>query len=714
MLKESLQRFWGYDSFRPLQERAMRCVLSDRDSVVVLPTGGGKSLCYQVPAVCRDGLAVVVSPLISLMKDQVDALECCGVPAAVVNSTLSFAERREVAEDVRHGKIRLLYFAPERLVQERTLDFLARSNLQFVAIDEAHCISEWGHDFRPEYRQLKILRERFPKVALHAYTATATERVRHDIASSLGLREPEFLIGSFDRSNLFYRVERRTERLRQVSGVLDRHRGESGIVYCISRKDVDSPTDSLNAAGYRARAYHAGLSDSERKAAQEDFIEDRVETIVATVAFGMGIDTPNVRYVVPAGLPMSLENYQQESGRAGRDGLEAECCLFFSPNDARIWRSIIAEESGSHNAALASLAALDAFCTGVTCRHEALVSYFGQSLGGKRCQACDVCLGDVDLVDDALTLAQKILSGVIRVGQRFGGEYVSLHLHCSKDKRLVDNGHDQLSTHGLLAEFDRRGVRDWIEQRVGQGLLVKEGEYNVLKVTPAGRAVLRGEGQPRLLKPRARKDSKKATAEVQRDNWEGVDRGLFDELKSLRRETAEERGVPAYVVFGDTALRAMARQRPSTLEGFRAIRGVGDKKLADYGEMFLARITDYCERSGIKTDVDDSPAPTPPPRRLEPSHNGQQVFALFRQGRSLHEICEHSGRTLGTVTNYLCEFLRHEQRTDPAPWVDTETFEAIRQAVAEVGPYPLRPIFEHLGEQVPFEAIRIALACLSE
>jgi len=608
-LAEVLRQYWGYDGFLPLQAEAMSCAVQGRDSVVVLPTGGGKSLCFQAPAMCLPGLALVVSPLISLMKDQVDALRNCGVPAAFANSTLSPAERRQVSADVRSGRLRLLYLAPERLLTEGTLEFLRAARISLIAIDEAHCISSWGHDFRPEYRGLRVLKEAFPQVGVHAYTATASETVRRDIAEQLRLTDPEFLVGSFDRPNLVYKVQRRNDRLRQIREVLDRHRGESGVIYCITRKEVDQTTATLAELGYRVLPYHAGLTDDQRRRHQDKFIEDEADTIIATVAFGMGIDKPNVRYVIHAGMPKSLENYQQESGRAGRDGLEAECCLFYSGQDYGIWKSIIggSEESGREGA-LRSLSGMLDFCTGVRCRHRAIVEYFGQQLAGTSCSACDVCLGQLDLVDDALIVGQKILSCVMRLQQRFGGDYTAKVLNGSKEQRIVQLGHDRLSTWGLLADENLRTIRDWIEQLVSQDFLAKVGEYNQLQVTPVGWRLLRGEVTPRLLRPvRPSKDAKPAKSRVAEDSWEGVDRGLFDELRRLRHEKALEQQVPAYIVFGDAALRDMARRRPSSLLAFRLVKGVGDKKLADYGQEFVDCIVAYCETHGLRMDPGGRP-----------------------------------------------------------------------------------------------------------
>ena len=604
-LIQILKRYWGYDSFLPLQQEAMECVLAGRNSVVVLPTGGGKSLCFQAPALYLPGLAVVVSPLIALMKDQVDGLRSCGVAAACLNSSLSHEEQRQVANDIRAGGLRLLYVAPERLVTEGTLEFLKQANVSLIAVDEAHCISAWGHDFRPEYRALRVVKDAFPGIGVHAYTATATQQVRTDIAQQLGLTDPEVLVGSFDRPNLIYRIQRRTDRLNQVCEVMNRHPGDSGIVYCISRADVDRTTAALVKRGHRALPYHAGMSGEDRRRNQEAFITEKADTIVATVAFGMGIDKSNVRYVIHAGMPKTLEHYQQESGRAGRDGLDAECCLFYSGSDFRVWKQILEQTpEDARTGQLHSLSAMYNFCTSVVCRHRALVAHFGQQLESVACKACDVCLGDLDVVDDSLTIGQKILSCVVRLGQRFGGDYTSLVLAGSKDQRILSNRHDQLSTWGILADSDRRAIRDWIEQLAEQDYLAKVGEYNVLHLTSEGRQLLRGEVTPRLLKPSApAKKSERSAKTVAADSWEGVDSELFEALRRLRREKSDERGVPAYVVFGDAALRDMARRRPSTLDGFLQVHGVGEKKCADYGADFLDCIVQHCHSRELPTDV---------------------------------------------------------------------------------------------------------------
>jgi ATP-dependent DNA helicase RecQ len=591
-LRTILRDYWGYDDFRPLQEEAMRAVIDGRDSLVVLPTGGGKSLCFQAPALAMPGLAVVVSPLIALMKDQVDSLVDCGVRAACVNSTLTPAEKRDIAEEIKADRLKLLYLSPERLLTDRTLEFLQQVPLSFIAIDEAHCISEWGHDFRPEYRNLRVLKDRFPNVALHTYTATATPHVRDDIVRELGLREPEVLVGSFDRPNLIYRVRRRSDLLKQLREVVDRHADEPGIIYTIRRTDVEEIAAHLASLGYQALPYHAGLSDEDRRHNQDAFINDRCRIIVATVAFGMGIDKSNVRYVIHAAAPKSLESYQQESGRSGRDGLEAECWLFHSAGDFQTWRRLQQDlPPQAFEIAMKLLAGMDGFANGVTCRHRAITSYFGEELPIDNCGACDVCLAELDLVDEPLIIAQKILSCVVRVQERYGGEHVAQVLVGSNEEKIIQRGHNQLSTWGILGDHNKKNVRAWIDQLIHQSYLERYGEYNVLRLTPSGWEVLRGETTPQLLKPAKQKSKRESRASV--ESWEGVDRGLFDVLRAYRKQQAEERSVPPYVVFSDATLRDLARHLPTTPDELLTIHGIGAKKCAEYGDDILREIAAY-------------------------------------------------------------------------------------------------------------------------
>jgi ATP-dependent DNA helicase RecQ len=472
------------------------------------------------------------------------------------------------------------------------------------------------------------LRRVFPNIPIGAYTATATDQVRRDIAAQLQLKDPAILVGSFDRPNLIYKVRPRNQILKQVREVLDRYKGESGIIYCIRRKDVEQMAESLTAKGYRVAPYHAGLTDDTRKRNQDDFVAEKVDTIIATVAFGMGIDKSNVRYVIHAGMPKSLEHYQQESGRAGRDGLEAECHLFYSGGDYGVWKSILlnprveqeARDSGmgvspmqhrrdvdatapsATEIALAKLARMYAYCTDAVCRRKTILEYFGQPYPQDNCGTCDICLGDVDLADDALILAQKVLSCVLRLGQRFGGGYTALVLTGSRDQRILENQHDELSTYGLLKDHDSRTVHNWIEQLAGQGFVDKAGEYNVLSVTPEGRRVLKGEVTPRLLKPVEKAEKRERKAKVAVEGWEGVDRGLFEALRTVRAALASERHVPAYIIFGDAALRDMARKRPSTLDRFLGVRGVGEMKREQYGRVMIEKIRAYCLEHALEMD----------------------------------------------------------------------------------------------------------------
>ena len=598
-LLEILHRVWGFSDFRPLQRDAMHAVLDARDSLVVLPTGGGKSLCFQAPAIARDrGLALVVSPLISLMKDQVDGLRVDGVAASYLNSTLLPHERDGVLASVRDGRCRLLYVSPERIVAEGSQALrrmLATAGVRFVAIDEAHCISQWGHDFRPEYRQLGRLRDDFPGVSLHAFTATATERVRRDIVSELRLRDPLVLVGSFDRPNLTYRVLRRGTLQKQLLDILARHEHEAGIVYCSSRREVESLAEWLQEKGHRALPYHAGLADDVRSRHQEAFLDEHADIIVATVAFGMGIDRSNVRFVAHAGAPRSPEHYQQESGRAGRDGLPAECILIYSGADFVRWRQMLEGNGEWNESARTLLRDMERFASGTRCRHRALVEYFGQRYERSDCGACDWCLKELDAVPDSVVLAQKILSCVARVRQTWGSTHVADVLIGRATDKVVAAGHDRLSTFGLLKDESAAAIRGYIEQLVGDGHLLRDGDpYPVLRLTPAGASLLRGEGACVLYREVKPPSSRKRSRSSIRETFtSAIDSDLFDVLREVRLRLARERAVPPYVIFHDTTLREMAERRPKTVDDLRQVYGVGTKKAADFGDIFLDAIRTF-------------------------------------------------------------------------------------------------------------------------
>ena len=590
-----LERYWGYTSFRPLQLEAMQAILDDRDSLVVLPTGGGKSICFQAPALLREGLAVVISPLISLMKDQVDTLVANGVPAASYHSALAPDVRASVARGIREGRFRLLYVAPERLVGEGRDSFAAlvdRQPLSFVAIDEAHCISQWGHDFRPEYRQLATLRDRWPAAGVHAFTATATARVRRDIVVQLGLRNPVELIGSFDRPNLVYRVLPRSTLKRQLQELLVRHKGHAGIIYCQSRREVDALAAWLAESGVRAVPYHAGLSDDLRHRHQDAFLNEDADVVVATVAFGMGIDRSDVRFVIHAGAPQSLEHYQQEAGRAGRDGLEAECVLISSGADFLKWRAMLEKNGEWTDARRALMRDMERYAASVGCRHRRLVQYFGETYGRDECAACDYCLGELEPVGDAVTLARKILSAVARVDQRFGASHVTNVLRGSDTEQVRSRGHETLSVFGLLRDASVDEVRGYIDQLIARGLLRQTDDgYPVLQLTAEGLALMRnGDAVPDLALARQRKvekDRPPRRPRIESESWDGVDRNLFESLRALRLRIARERGVPPYVIFHDTTLRELARLKPATLEALRHVYGVGVRKAEDLGQAVI-------------------------------------------------------------------------------------------------------------------------------
>ena len=598
-LKETLSKYWGYTSFRPLQREAMAAILDGRDSVVVLPTGGGKSLCFQAPALVRGGLGLVISPLISLMKDQVDTLVQNGVDAACYNSSLASDRKASVTAGLREGRFSLLYVSPERLAGDGSEGFLQKvGKVSYIAIDEAHCISQWGHDFRPEYRQIGALRSRYPGVSLHAFTATATARVRRDIASQLELRDAVELVGSFDRPNLLYRVLPRATLKKQLQEIMARHRGNAGIIYCTSRKEVDALAAWLSSTGLRALPYHAGLDDGERHRNQDAFINEDADVMVATVAFGMGIDRSNVRFVIHVGAPQSFEHYQQESGRAGRDGLEAECVLVYSGADFLKWR-VMLERSGELTDARRSLLRdMERYASGVGCRHRHLVSYFGQAFDKADCGACDYCLGELETVGDGVVIARKILSCVARVGQRFGAAHVANILNGSESDQVTRRGHQQLSTFGLLKDAPVSEIRGYIEQISAEGLLRQtDDQYPVLALTEAGVALLKDASvRPDLALARQRrvtKDRRTERARPHTEAWQDVDHDLFDRLRAVRLRIARERGVPPYVIFHDTVLRELARIKPRHLSDLQTVKGIGARKAEQLGAAFLDEIRSY-------------------------------------------------------------------------------------------------------------------------
>jgi ATP-dependent DNA helicase RecQ len=700
----------------------------------VLPTGGGKSLCYQAPAVLRGSgsTTVVVSPLIALMKDQVDGLRANGIAAAQIDSLQTLDQRSAAERELRQGRIRLLFVSPERLVLTDFYRLLQHIGVRTFAIDEAHCISHWGHDFRPEYRQLARLREFFPEASVHAYTATATEQVRRDIIAQLALREPVVLVGNFDRPNLTYRVLPRHDVVKQVCEVLDRHENEAGIVYCMRRRDVDDLNAALRKRGIQSLPYHAGLTPEQRQSTQEAFATEQCHVVVATIAFGMGIDRSDVRFVIHTALPKSLEHYQQETGRAGRDGLAAECVLLYSGADLLLLKSMLeksAQEPGADPSflptSLKHLADMDRYARGAVCRHKALVQYFGQNHSEPNCGACDLCLGDTVEVEDARVVAQKILSCVARVKEGFGiGQIVAI-LRGHNIESVRRRGHDKLTTFGLLRDTTDANVRDWVYQLIGQEVLDQVGdEYPILKLNSASWEVMRGQRDVRLVQLVRRKKGEKPRKGPAEESREGVDEVLYEALRQIRRRLAQERQVSAFIIFGERTLLDMARVRPATLEGLRGLYGISEAKLRDFGGQFHEVILDHCRRRGLTTDNHpggvslfrgpadpdsfDEAADQPAPITLRKESH----FALFRSGASLDEVAQQQGVKRNTAVGHLEDWIRAEKPDSIETWVARAVYDRVAEAARQVGASRLKPIYLLLGERVSYDDIRLVVAHL--
>ncbi len=595
-LDQLLKRTFGYGTFRPLQREIIHATLAGQDVFALLPTGGGKSLCFQLPALARPGLTVVVSPLIALMKDQVDALQASGVAATFLNSTLGADESRARLRGLHRGEYKLLYAAPERLMLEGWVENLKAWNVSCVAIDEAHCVSEWGHDFRPEYRQLAKLRTALPGVPLMALTATATGRVREDIITHLQLRNPATFVASFNRPNLTYRVIPKDQPLKQIIDFVRPREHESGIIYCASRAATERVAESLVSRGFAARAYHAGLTGDERSGNQENFLRDDTRIICATIAFGMGINKPNVRWIIHHDLPKNIEGYYQETGRAGRDGLPGDCLLLFSAGDIAKQTHFLDEITNEQEqqVARAQLRQIVHYAESSGCRRAELLAYFGEKFPLDNCGACDNCLEPRDTYDGTV-VAQKFLSCVYRIAQnsRFGvgmNHIIEVLTGADTDK-IRRWGHERLTTYGIGKELSRP---QW--SAVGRELMrlgfvaVAEGEYATLQLTPEGMALLKARTPLTLTKPM---DLPKSKRVVRREGDIACDEILFERLRSLRKKLADERKVPAYIVFGDTTLRAMARYYPATPDAMEGIPGMGEKKRAEFGATFAAEIASY-------------------------------------------------------------------------------------------------------------------------
>ena len=650
----ALKTHFGYDQFRPLQREIVQDALAGRDVFVLMPTGGGKSLCFQLPALMRDGLTIVVSPLISLMKDQVDALKTSGIPATYLNSTLDREEAKARWRGLHRGEYRMLYVAPERLMLDTFLERALNWNIAQLAIDEAHCISEWGHDFRPEYRELKKLRKRLPDVPIMALTATATERVRIDIVKELHLRDPRCYVASFNRPNLAYRVVPKTAPYDKLLAFIRSRPNDSGIVYCASRKSAESVARNLNEDGISAKPYHAGLTASERTKHQEAFLRDDVRVVTATIAFGMGINKPNVRFVVHYDLPKNLESYYQETGRAGRDGLPSECVLLFNPNDVAKQLHFIDEKTETEaRIARTQLRQMVHFAETRECRRATLLKYFGETFSQQSCDGCDNCLQPRATFDGTIP-AQKFLSCVYRIHARHGfgfglGHVVDI-LRGADTAAIRERGHHGLSTYGIGAELKRS---EW--QAIGRELMrlqfveCASGKFATLSLTPTGLEALR-KRTPILLTEQI--DIAKRGARTRAGAIE-CDELLFERLRALRRQLADERGVPAYIIFSDVSLREMARKYPTNSTEFRRIPGVGEQKLKDFGGPFLSEIKNYLAANPRGDFAHNVATPLDTHRRQCLNDSQTETLRRFQAGESIDQISRARGFVRSTIYGHL-------------------------------------------------------------
>ena len=682
----------------------MRHVLGKDHCLVLMPTGGGKSLCYQLPALSLDGLTLVVSPLIALMKDQVDALRANGIPAAYVNSSLPASEIGSIHTAALMGRIKILYIAPERLMVPGFVSFLDSVSVSLIAIDEAHCISEWGHDFRPDYRNLKALRARFPDVPCIALTATATERVREDIVTQLEIPDGKTFLSSFNRKNLTYTVLPKRDQFDALIGLLTKHKGESAIVYCFSRKATEDLVADLKEEGYNALPYHAGLDPAIRRTNQERFIRDETPIIVATIAFGMGIDKPDVRLIVHYDMPKSVEGYYQETGRAGRDGLPSDCVLFYSPVDRskqEYWIGQMEDEE-EQGRARRKLDGMVDYSELTRCRRAYLLLYFGEELEDGKCGGCDVCLADMEEFD-ATIITQKILSAVIRTEERFGVSYVADVLRGSRAKRVIETGHDKLSVYGIARDFSKDEITSISRQLVDEGLLAKEkGEYPTLSVTASGREFLQSRATLRLTRKKESRAERKRSVDSSLD----YDRGLFELLRDLRRTLAEERRVAPYMVFGDVSLVQMAYFVPQSRESFSRITGVGANKLEEYGEIFVKHIREYAEQHGLQErERTSEPRKSRSVRR--PGSTYAKTLGLLRQGLTLNEIATQRGLSSGTVIGHLERLAAHGERVDVSRQLEPERFDSIRQEIERSETSWLSEIRDALGDGYSYDEIRL-------
>jgi len=703
--KKILNQVFGYAEFRNLQEPIIDNICKKNDTLVIMPTGGGKSLCYQIPALIFDGLTIVVSPLISLMKDQVEQLRSLRIPCAILNSSLSFDEYRNNLSMVTSGKARLLYLAPETLMKSNIMNTLTHISVDSLTIDEAHCISEWGHDFRPEYRQLIEVRKRFPDAVCVALTATATRRVQQDIKKNLGFKDENEFIDSYDRKNLFIKISPKVSAIDQAMAFIEKFPGQSGIVYCSTRKQVDDFFVILESKGYSVKPYHAGLSEIERNQNQEMFIRDDIQIIVATVAFGMGIDKPNVRFVLHFDMPKNIETYYQEIGRAGRDGLRSHCLMLHGYGDKKKIEYFIEKKSfGEQKIARMHLKALEDFINATICRRKPLLKYFGEKYKHSFCEMCDNCVKDQEAQQDITVLSQKFLSCVKRTGERFGTHHIINVLRGSKEKKVLKFNHDNLSTYGIGMELSRHQWQDIANQLLQQKLMTQDIKYGSLALTEKAWKVFRGE-ETVLGSVLAIQDKAKEAKTPQEKSY---DTQLFNQLKSKRKELADEADVPPYVIFSDNTLIEMATYFPQTNQSMLSIHGVGEVRLERYGKLFLEIIQSHCQKMGISEEKKSVRTASRKPL----SAKSVTIGKLFNKGQTIEALQHAFSIKKSTIIGHLNTCLENDFSLDIDKVIAASSLSKERQSQVldtfeKVGHEYLSPVYQALSEEVEYDELHI-------